>query len=231
MDNSFMDVANQPVLWLACVPMIAIICYQAYSFMGKAYKTGLAMGMDKDSLNSAIRAGAISAVGPSCAIGVGVVALMAILGGPMGFLKLADTGSLIYELTNVNLISEAFNTKASQLTTSQWGDMVWTMAASVVFWYVSVAFLTPSFDKVLGLITQRDENILNYVVMACTIGIYCKISVPHLIKFSPATYAVVASGATMLALVLVRNKFKQKWLTEWSLPISMIVGMAASVIL
>ena len=51
MGNSFMDIANQPVLWLSCVPMVAIICYQAYSFLGNAYRTGLAMGMEVPTMD------------------------------------------------------------------------------------------------------------------------------------------------------------------------------------
>lgn len=229
MNSSIMDVANQPILWLACVPMVAIICYQAYAFITNAYRTGLAMGIEKETLHRALRAGAISAVGPSCAIGVGVVALMAIIGGPMGYLKLVDCGSLIYELSNVKFISEAWGTTTEALTINQWGDMIWTMAASLVFWFVSVAFLTPSYDKILSAVTQRDENILNYVVMACTIGIYSKIAVPHMFKISPATYAVLASAGAMLVLIFIRKQTGMKWITEWSLPISMIIGMAVSV--
>lgn len=228
--DSFKEIANKPALWIACIPMVLIICYQAYSFMKKAFKTGLEMGMSRDTLKIAIRSGAISAVGPSCAIGVGVVALMAIIGGPFGFLKLADCGSLIYELTNVNLISEALGTTSDALSKFNWVDLIWTMAASCVFWFVTVAFMTPSYDKILQKVIKKDENVLNYVVMACTIGIYCKNAVPHLIKISPATYAVLASAAVMLVLVVIKNKLKLKWLNEWSLPISMIFGMAASVV-
>lgn len=229
MDN-YLEIANKPTVWLACIPMVLLICYQGYSFIKVAYKAGLEMGMKPETLRTALRSGCISAVGPSCAIGVGVVALMAILGGPFGFLKLVDCGSLLYELTNVNLISGAYGTTTEALNTQQWVDMIWTMGASCVFWFLYVALFTTQFDKILQKVAKKDDNILNIIVMGGTIGIYCKLSVPHLVKFSPATYAVLGSAVVMLILTIIKNKFGLKWLNEWSLPISMIFGMAASVI-
>ena len=230
MDN-YLALANKPIIWVMCLPTVVLIIFQAWSFMKKAYQTGLDMGMAPKTLKTAIRAGAISAVGPSCAIGVGVVALMAIIGGPFGWLKLVDCGSLLYELTNIQLLAEANGTTTDALTFPMWINVIWTMAGSIIFWYLYVAFLAPKFDGVLKKVAGKDANILNRVVMGGTIGIYCKLSVPHLVKLSPATYAVLGSGLVMLFLVIIREKFGQKWLAEWSLPIAMIAGMAASVIL
>lgn len=79
----YLKIAGSLAMWLCVVPAILVVVVQAAMFARKAYKCGLEIGMTKAQLKSAIRASAVSSIGPSLAILSGMLALLGIAGGPI----------------------------------------------------------------------------------------------------------------------------------------------------
>lgn len=61
---SYLEIANSTGMWLVCSVIIFVVIFQAAVFMRKAYKTGKEMGLSDEQMQSAMRSGAISTVGP-----------------------------------------------------------------------------------------------------------------------------------------------------------------------
>ena len=76
---SYLEIANSTGMWLVCSVIIFVVIFQAAVFMRKAYKTGKEMGLSDEQMQSAMRSGAISTVGPSLAVVVAILMMSALL--------------------------------------------------------------------------------------------------------------------------------------------------------
>ena len=88
---------NSPLLYLITCAIILFVAGLCVVFMIRAYKAGLAIGMDKKGLKKTITASATFSVLPSTAILLGVIALSGTLGIPLPWLRLSVVGALHYE--------------------------------------------------------------------------------------------------------------------------------------
>ena len=95
---SYLEIANSTGMWLVCSVIIFVVIFQAAVFMRKAYKTGKEMDLSDEQMQSAMRSGAISTVGPSLAVVVAMISLIVSLGAPFAWMRLSVVGSIPYEL-------------------------------------------------------------------------------------------------------------------------------------
>jgi hypothetical protein len=71
----YLEIANSPGMWVASSIVVVVIIVQAFVFMRKAYKTGLEMGISREAMQKAMRAGFISSIGPSLAVGLTLISI------------------------------------------------------------------------------------------------------------------------------------------------------------
>lgn len=74
-------IKNSPGMWIAAGIMILIIVIQAALFMRMAKKEANALGISKEKQKEAKRSAVVAAVGPTLALSIMLVTLMASLGG------------------------------------------------------------------------------------------------------------------------------------------------------
>ena len=88
---------NSPALYAICGIIIAFVAIVAVIFMVRAYKAGIAVGMDKSMLKRTITSSVTFSILPSVGILLGVIALSGSLGTPWPWLRLSVIGALHYE--------------------------------------------------------------------------------------------------------------------------------------
>lgn len=216
---------NSLGLWLACSVMVIITMIQSFIYLKKAIKTATEMGYSKEVQMSCIRASAIASIGPSAAIGVGVVALMALLGGPVAWMRLSVIGALVYEGVTSSMATEALGVTVQSLTPDTFAATVWAMCLAGCFWQLNVVLFAPSYDKILQKVTKGDPKVLGFIVTAAMMAIFSRSVVPHFLTISRSTAATVIGALSYMVLNLVQQKSDIKWLREWTLPFAMIAGM------
>lgn len=84
----YLKVANSPLLWIACIPAVALVMVQAFMFARRAWKTGPQMGVSKEQMVRGAKSAAIASLGPSLVIVIGAVSLLASVGGPLAWMRL-----------------------------------------------------------------------------------------------------------------------------------------------
>lgn len=212
-------------LWIACSIMIIITAIQAAVYFGKAWKTALEMGFDRKTLMACVRSTAIASFGPSCAIGVGVVALTAIIGAPLAWMRLSVIGALVYEGANVEIATEALSVTAATLTPETFAAIAFAMGLSGCFWQLNVVLFAPSYDKVIAKISRGDTKVLTVICLATMTAIFARSVVPNILKISRTSYAIAIGMVVTFVLNRVITKAKMYALREWALPIAMLCGM------
>lgn len=238
---------NHPVLFLLAGILVAVVLAQSVFFLVKAVKRSKAIGMDQTKIRKTIKTAAIFTVAPAVAIVISVIALSKSLGLPLPWLRLSVVGSLSYEtIAAENAVSAMDLTlgKISELTAQQYVNisLVMTISIMVGIWLVPVIG-----KKLLGGMTKLENRdakwaeVLNNAMfigmIAAFLGyVFCDFSrlwIPS-DSYTPTSglipVAVMGVSAVVMVICgLAMRHPRLKWLNDYALPLSLIIGMAAAI--
>ena len=238
---------NHPLLFLlALIPVVGVLAQSVY-FLVKALRRGREIGMDAGKIRKTVRTAAIFTIAPAVSIVISVIALSKSLGLPLPWLRLSVVGSLSYEaIAAENAVSAMGLTlgKIDSLTAQQFVNIALVMTISIMLGI----WLVPAIGKKLlgGMeaLENRDKKWADIFQNAMFIGmisaflgyVFCDFSM--LWKPVPGTAAttglipvcVMAVSAVVMALCgLAMKRFHWKWVNDYALPISLVLGMASAI--
>ncbi len=232
---------NHPILFVMVGIIVAAVLGQSVFFLVKAWKRGVAIGMDKKKLRSIAVTAGVFTVAPAVAIVISVIALSKKLGVALPWLRLSVVGSLSYEAIaaeNTSLamgLSGSASPNASQFVTI---TLVMTLSIMVGIWLVPV--ICKKLQKGMGNLEKRDKKWADVFQSAMFIGmiaafvgfVFCDVSDAFSGNFKGLIpVCVMAVSAVVMAICgLLAGKFKKiHWIADYALPVSLIVGMASAI--
>lgn len=232
---NYLEVANDSMLWLMVIPAISIVAIQATLFIRKSYKVANIVGLEKADCNKAFRVGATSAIGPSLSVFVVMVAMMGVIGGPITWQRLSMIGAANTELTASNLGAEAMNVEfgGPHYGVVEFAASAWAMALNGCGWLLFCGLFTDKLEKLQDKVAGGDSRLMQEISGAAVLG-----TAGFLVAFNTkSSISGVAldklSTAIVSAICMVFfHKLAKKVpvLAEYSLGLSMIVGMAVGVL-
>ena len=237
---------NHPILFVLVGILVAAVLGQSVYFLVKSLRRAKAIGMDMTKIGKTIKTAAIFTIAPAVSIVISVIALSKSLGLPLPWLRLSVVGSLSYETIAAGNAVSAMGLelgKIDALTASQYVTIILVMTISIM---VGI-WLVPAIGKKLlgGMKTlgNKDAKWADVLQSAMFIGmiaaflgyVFCDISrlwTPG--DYSPTSGLVPVcvmgvSAVTMLICGLVMKIYKWKWINDYALPISLLVGMASAI--
>lgn len=233
---------NSPILFVIVALIIAGVLGQSVYFLIKAIKRAKELGIKKDTIKNTISSSAIFTIAPAIAVLVGVVALSKSLGLALPWLRLSVIGSITYETVAAGNALEAANMSAGTTVTdpSIFVTIIWVMTVGIAAGLVLVPFLTKKIQGGMNKIGMKDKKwseifnnamflgmisaFLGYVF--CDVGNVVKGDLTGLIPVCVmATSAVIMAVCGLCATIL-----KIRWMTDYALPISLLVGMASAIL-
>ncbi|WP_090377553.1 DUF5058 family protein [Natronobacterium texcoconense] len=228
-----MDVANSEWLWLAALPVVLLVLVQAALFMRRAWKTGKEMGLSEEQMKSGIRSGVISAIGPAVAVLVGMLALIATVGGPMAWMRLSVIGSVMFEIpaAEFGVGQLGYSLGDEGITEAAFATAVWTMTLGALGWLLVSGLFTPKMENIRQKVAGGKESLLPVITSAAMLGAFSYLATDEVVEGTPRTMAVVFGGVTMLGLLHIADKHDIQWIREWALGTAMIVGLLAGMVL
>ena len=232
---------NSPVLYVLVAVAVCAVLAQSVYFLIKAMKRAKELGIKKETVKNTITSSAIFTIAPAMAILVGVVALSKSLGLPLPWLRLSVVGSITYETVAAGNALEAAGMSAGTTVTdpSIFVTIVWVMTIGISSGLFIIPFITKKIQSGMNKIGMKDKKwgeifnnamflgmisaFLGYVF--CDVGNVVKGDLTGLIPV-----CVMATSALIMAICgTCANKFKIRWMTDYALPISLIVGMASAI--
>ncbi len=247
---------NHPILFVLVAIVVAVVLAQSVYFLRKAMKRAKEKGMDMTQIKKTIRSAAIFTVAPAVSIVIAVISLSQSLGIALPWMRLSVVGSLSYEaIAAANAASGmgktlgefAGNMDASSYITI---TIVMTLSIMVGIWLVPVLGKRiqgglVNFEKKDAKWSDLLQNALFIGMISAFVGfVFCDLSrlwtsengvftnsdgeaftstsglVPVLV--------MVISALLMAVCGLLMKKLKWKWMSDYALPISMVLGMAAA---
>lgn len=228
-----MEVANSMGLWIIATVMVSLVVIQAVVFMRSAFKNGKKMGITDQQLKIAVRASAITSVGPAFAILIGLVALISLVGSPMAWMRLGIIGAVMFETLAVEAGAQAVGVVANtpEFGLYAFSNVMWVMCLSSIGWLIIVAFLTPNLEKIRGKLVGGKEYLLPILSTGAVLGAFGFQVSKFIVDVGPGTVAVLVSGAFMIAINKISDKTGINWLKEWALGFSMVAGMFSATLI
>ena len=232
---------NSPILYVLVGAIIALVLAQSVFFLLRAIKRARELGIGKDTIKKTISSSAIFTIAPAVAVLVGVVALSKSLGVALPWLRLSVIGSITYETVAAGNALEAAGMGAGTTVTDPaiFVTIAWVMTVGIAAGLILVPFVTKKLQRGMNKIGMKDKKwgeifnnamflgmisaFLGYVF--CDVGLIIKGDTSGLIPV-----CVMAVSAVVMAICgLLATKLKIRWLTDYALPMSLIVGMASAI--
>lgn len=252
------NIANSWWMYLLGIIVSVFVTIGSLVFIIQSFKDAKKIGMDKAILKKTIISSAIFTILPSISILIGVVALSNCIGIPLPWIRLTVIGALHYEGTAVNVTYGAVS--LSNLTSAQFVTIAAVMTLGIISGPIYCLFGFKAYDKkVLAKTrnlnqtetteektqTKKQRKFGAMLFDIVFIGMICAFLAIEIAKyFNPkkdytgvmqeSTYypivAIVFAFGGMALCDLLEKKFNQKWIGNFSLGFSMILGMAAAII-
>ena len=249
---------NHPVLFILVGILVAVVLAQSVFFLVKALRRSKELGMDQKKIRKTMLSAAIFTIAPAVAIVISVIVLSKTLGLPLPWLRLSVVGSMSYETVAANnaLTAMGQTLGAGDLTGQQFVNVLIVMTISILLGIWLVPLIGKKLQKGMASMANRDakwadvfQSSLFIGMIAAFLGfVFCDVSrlwtatdgVVSVVKDGETlTYSatsglipvcvLVVSALIMVVCGLLMKLPKMKWLSEYALPISLVLGMAAAI--
>lgn len=241
---------NSAPIYLICGSIIAFVAIVCVVLMVRAYRAGVAIGLDRTLMKRAITSSATFSLLPSVSILLGVIALSGSLGTPWPWLRLSVIGALHYETQVAQAAAEQVGMStlaAAEMTPSGFATIALLMSICIMWGMVLSIFFNKKYLKKLqtpkaggaaggGGFGDVAMTAMFIGLVSAYIGSYLGkfISGNGLLTFTgswlPLAVAAVAA-AVMAVFVWLAEQKKAAWVESFSIAGSMIAAMAAAVAL
>ena len=233
---------NSPVLFVLAGVIIAAVLGQSVYFLVKAFRRGLELNMSKEKLMRIMISSAIFTIAPAVAIIISVITLSKDLGLPLPWLRLSVVGSLSYETIAAANAESAMGLTFGQevsLNASQYVTIASVMTLSIMVGIWLVPVVCKKMQGGMINLEKRDKkwadvlsNSMFIGMIAAFVGyVFCDVSTVLKGDTSgliPVCVTLVSAAVMALSGLLV-NKPKFKWVNDYALPVSLIIGMASAI--
>ena len=237
---------NHPVLFILAGLLVAVVLGQSVFFLVKALRRSKALGMDQKKIKKTMLTAALFTVAPAVAIVISVMVLSKSLGIPLPWLRLSVVGSMSYETVAANNALQAMgqNLSSSNITAQQYVNVLLVMTISILVGIWLVPAIGKKLQKGMTSLSKRDakwadifQNALFIGMIAAFLGfVFCDLSrLWKPVEGYTATSGLIpvcvmgVSAVVMIICGLLMKKKSFKWLGEYALPISLVLGMAAAI--
>lgn len=225
-----LELANSPVLWALALGVFVVIAIQSVIYMRAAGRATAAAGMTRQELRTAFRTGAIAAIGPSLAVVLVAVALLALLGTPATLIRIGLIGSVQYETAAASIATGAAGAELGGAGYDQhvFAIMFFAMSIGGSLWMVATLVLTPLLKRGGHTLERVSPALMTVVPAAALLAAFMSLGLAEVPKSSVHTLVLATSAVTM-AVCLVLARFRGfGWLREWGLGIAILVAIAVA---
>ena len=238
---------NHPVLFVLAGILVAVVLGQSVYFLVKALRRSRQIGMDQTKIKKTIQTAAIFTIAPAVSIVISVIALSKSLGLPLPWLRLSVVGSLSYEAIAAENAVSAMGLslgKISSLTPQQYVNIILVMTISILVGIWLVPVIGKKLLSGMSNLGAKDARWADIFQNAMFIGmisaflgyVFCDISrLWSPVEGYSATSGLIpvctmgVSAVVMVVLGLLMRKPRLKWLGDYALPISLVLGMVAAI--
>ncbi len=246
---NILDQLSAAPLYLITGGIILYVAAMSVFFLVRAWKAGVAIGMDKVKLRRAVTSSVTFSLLPSISILLGVIALSGSLGLPLPWLRLSVVGALHYETSVADIAARAIGLSglsAAEMTAEAYVTIALLMTVGIIWGVVCVAVFGKKYHSKLqrtGVKKSGGRSFGDDAMTAMFIGLitaYMGSYIGQLVQVKGGELIITGqylqlvtmafAAAAMAVFTHFAEKKKMAWLDNFSIAGSMLVGMTAAVV-
>jgi hypothetical protein len=230
---------NSQFMYTVAVLVILFVLAQSVFFLIRAYRHGREIGMSQKTLRKTVLSSAVFTIAPAVSVLLGVVTLSKFLGIPLPWIRMSVIGAITYELPAATSTANALGISLSDTITDPavFSAIAWVMTLGILPSIILPPILMKKIQSGVLKIKSKDSRWGDIFMSALFLGmisaflgmVFADVR-EGLTGFIPL-FVLLASAAIMAVCGLLIKKCNMKWLETYALSISMIGGMAFSILI
>lgn len=176
--------ANSPVLWLCALGVFAVIFVQCVLYKRAVKKAAPHVDMPLAEVKESFRAGAVASIGPSLAVVLVAIALLALFGTPAVLVRIGLIGSAAAETGSASISASTMGAALGGETYTQqvFGVAFMAMSLSGAIWMICTLIMTPLLKKGGNNLAKRNPAVMALVPTAALLGAFSALTIAELPK-------------------------------------------------
>ncbi len=231
---------NSWPIYLICGIIILFVLAMSVFFMLRAWRAGLAIGIDSTKLRRAVVSSISFTLLPSISILLGVIALSGSLGVPLPWVRLSVIGALHYETSVADIAARAIGLSGlngDEMTLTAFTTIALVMSAGIIWGMVLTVLFNKRYTGRLQSPKAKSsgKGFGDVAMVAMFIGLVAAYVGSYVGTFTSTgnfipLVVLVVSALAMAGFTWLSEKKHISWLENFSVAASMLIGMAAAVV-
>jgi hypothetical protein len=228
---NYMDIANSGLMFALCLIPVTVIVIQAVTFMRMAYRKGVEIGMSKERLKQCIKTSATLSVVPALSLVTLLIALSVSIGKYFPWLRLSNIGAGGYEPMAAEVGMNATGAGSfSQLSPSGFMTVMLCMNLGMSVAPIVTLVSLKKYDKSLKNSSKNNPFIV-IGTGAAFLAIIARLTMPYIVNFKNKLGIIATLTGAIVMIFCMKLGKKIKIFKEFSLSLSLIVGVLLCIIL
>ena len=220
------SVMNSPGMWIASSVMVIVVLVQSALFMREGFKAANKLGMPRSECIKGMRAAMITAIGPSLAPVVILLALLAVLGGPTTWMRMNDIGTARTELAMSALATKVYGVemRSAAFDLKAFSYAIWGMAMNNAGWMLVALIFVKRMNSAIKKMNQKyNPAWVKLIMTGAAIGLFASLWSPALITGGGQFVAGIVAFVSMYLISKYAGNYPR--LQEPALGIARLIGM------
>lgn len=228
--TDIMAVANSPLVWACALGVFAVIFIQTFIYIKAARRTAPEIGMPAKELTGSFRAGAVASIGPSLAVVLVAIALLALFGTPAVLVRIGLIGSAATETASAGIAATSMGATlgGDGYTQQVFAVAFMAMSLSGGMWMLATLLLTPILKRGGKRLAQVNPAAMAIIPSAALLGAFSMLAIAEMPKSGVHLVTLLVSAAVMSGCLFLAKALNASWLKEWALGFAILVAIAVA---
>lgn len=220
-------------LWIFAALLIGMVVVQSLLFLRQALQFNKRNNLlTPQELRSVTRTGTISVIGPAISTIVIALSLIAMVGSAATYMRSGVIGAPAWELLMAQIAVSSMNVEFNtpQFTKEIFVLCLFGMSIASAPYFINTIITLKPLDAAVTKSQSNDtkkESFIPVLGNAAMMGIL-GYSIFDYFKSIPQIVAILVSGTISYLIIRYIAKSGKRWLGDWSMAISMVIGMVCA---
>ena len=239
-----MNFKESPFMYGLAAMVIVFVLAQSIFFLVKAWKQGKKLGISAQTMRGTVTNSILFSIAPAISVVATVIVLANALGIILPWIRLSVIGNITYETTAAEAALNVFGSRIAEPVQDpkQFSSIMWVMTIGCIFPLILLPFFLKKIQKKIGHAAQTNAKLADVISAAAFIGLIAAFIARAIAgvgtKENPTDGAGVLSVLTLIFAILLMivltklcDRFKLKWLENFTMPFSMLGAMGMAILL
>lgn len=235
MNMKYTEISNSTWMYIWVGITITLVFAQCMIYMYKAWGRARQLGYTDKQIKRGLYTGIGVSIMPTLPVMLILITMIPLMGTPLVWLRLSTVGSAPYETQAATLGIQAVGETmtAGGYSAYAWVCAAWTMTFGAGVSILWSAFALKPIDKLYAKLEKYDMGLLLVVGSGCMAGImgYCSNAYGFCAMDTMGVIFLFSFAVSALMGVLYKKFPEKRWLNDFNLAVSMILGMALAFVL